>query len=324
MINETKDIDGSVVSEDVIEEVVAQQPEPELRKGKKNRTPKNFGHEFQLYLIEGTRDEVCNQHFYCFNAEDDPNTFDEAMKSHDVAFWKEAINDEMDFVIGNNTWVLADLPPDCKPLGCKWIFKKKMKVDGTVKKFKARLLIALASIHNLIIHQMNVKTTFLNGELDEEALKQNHQKFDEVVLSNGYLVNQADKYVDLKKVILSSRFFLKDKGEADVIFVSTPIDTSKKLRPNNGHVLSQLEYSRVIGCLMYAMTFTRPYIAFVVGYTDASWISNTKDNSSTSGWVFLLDGGLISWASKKQTCITSSTMKYEFVALAAAGKKLNG
>ncbi|GJU38245.1 hypothetical protein Tco_1191202 [Tanacetum coccineum] len=50
-------------------------------------------------------------------------------------------------------------------------------------------------------------------------------------------------------------------------------------------------------------------------------ISNTEDNSSTSGWVFLPGGGAISCASKKQTCITSSTMEYEFVALAAAGKK---
>nr|GEY51568.1 zinc finger, CCHC-type [Tanacetum cinerariifolium] len=123
-------------------------------------------------------------------------------------------------------------------------------------------------------------------------------------------------------------------------------------------------YSRVIGYLMYAMTCTRPDIAFVVGklsrytsnpgtqhwqaiqrvlkylkktmdyrlvyfgypsvlegYTDASWISNTGDNSSTSGWVFLLGGGAIYWASKKQTCITGSTMESEFVALTAAGKE---
>ncbi|GJU93554.1 hypothetical protein Tco_1318310 [Tanacetum coccineum] len=49
-------------------------------------------------------------------------------------------------------------------------------------------------------------------------------------------------------------------------------------------------------------------------------ISNTEDNSSTSGWVFLL-GGAISWVSKKQTCITGSTMESKFVALAAAGKE---
>ncbi|GKA19314.1 zinc finger, CCHC-type containing protein [Tanacetum coccineum] len=104
-------------------------------------TPKSFGPEFQLYLIERTRDEVSDQHSYCFNVEDDPKTFDKAMKSQDVSFWKEAINDEMDSIMGNNTWVLADLPPGCKRLGCKWIFKRKLKVDGTIEKFKARLVI---------------------------------------------------------------------------------------------------------------------------------------------------------------------------------------
>ncbi|GKD82963.1 zinc finger, CCHC-type containing protein [Tanacetum coccineum] len=220
-----------------------------------------------------------------------------------------------------------------------------------------RLLIAMASIHNLIIHQMDMKTTFLNGDLDEEvymnkpqgfimtgnknklcklimslyglkqAPKQWHQKFDEVVLSNGYLLNQADKcvyskfdktgkgviiclyldnmlifgtdqvQVDLTKEFLSSRFFMKDMGEADVILgirikdeskgiaisqshyiekalkkfnyfdctpVSTHMDTSEKLMPNNGQAVSQLEYSRMIDCLMYAMTYTRPDIAFAV------------------------------------------------------------
>ncbi|GJW65723.1 zinc finger, CCHC-type containing protein, partial [Tanacetum coccineum] len=204
-----------------------------------------------------------------------------------------------------------------------------------------RLLIAMASIHNLIIHQMDVKITFLNGELDEE--------------------------IDLTNEFLSSRFSMKDMGKADVILgirikhesngiaisskshlygevlkklnyfdytpVSTPMDTNEKLMPNNGQAVFQLKYSRVIGCLMYAMTYTRPDIAFAVGklsrytsnpgthhwqsiqrvlkylkktmdyrwtytsyplvlegYTDASWISNTEDNSSTSDWEFLLGG----------------------------------
>ncbi|GJQ89253.1 zinc finger, CCHC-type containing protein [Tanacetum coccineum] len=392
--NRTEDIGGSVVTEEVV-----QQPEPELRKSKRNRTPKDFRPEFQLYLIEGTRDGVSDQHSYCFNVKDDPKIFDEAIKSQDVAFWKEAINDEMDSIMGNNTWVLADLPPGCKPLGCKWIFKRKPKVDGTIEKFKARLvfqgfkqkseidyfdtyapvaristirlLIAMVSIHNLIIHQMDVKTAFLNGDLDEE--------------------------VDLMKEFLSSRFSMKEMRETDVILgirikhesneitifeshyiekvlkkfnyfdctqVSTPMDTSEKLMPNNGQTVSQLEYSRMIGCLMYVITCTRSDIAFAVGklskytsnpdtqhwqviqrvlkylkktidyrltytgyplvlegYTDVSWISNTEDNSSTSGWVFLLGGGAISWASKKQTYITGSTMKYEFMALAAAHKE---
>ncbi|GKE41033.1 hypothetical protein Tco_1464438 [Tanacetum coccineum] len=83
--NGTEYIGGSVVSEEVTEEVV-QHPEPELRISKRNRTPKNFGPEFQLYLIEGTRDGVSDKYSYWFNIEDDLKTFDEAIKSQDVAF----------------------------------------------------------------------------------------------------------------------------------------------------------------------------------------------------------------------------------------------
>ncbi|GKD95415.1 hypothetical protein Tco_1375252, partial [Tanacetum coccineum] len=60
---------------------------------------------------------------------------------------------------------------------------------------------------------------------------------------------------------------------------STPMDTSDKMMPNNGQDVSQLEYSRVIGCLMYAMTCTRPNIAFVVGK-----LSRYTSNPGTQHW----------------------------------------
>ncbi|GKD38789.1 zinc finger, CCHC-type containing protein, partial [Tanacetum coccineum] len=416
---------------------------PEPRKGKRVRKAKSYGSDFQLYLVEGSRDQVGSQYSYCYSIEEDPRTYNEAMQSRDSAFWKEAIDDEIGSIMENNTWVLSDLPPGCKPLGCKWIFKRKMKVDGTIDKFKARLviqgfrqkegidyfdtyalvarittirlLLALAAIHNLVIHQMDVKTAFLNGDLEEEvymkqpegfvmpgnehkvcklvkslyglkqAPKQWHQKFDEVVLSSGFLLNQSDKcvyskfdssgkgviiclyvddmlifgtyqnQVDKTKKFLSSRFSMKDMGEADVILDSSPVSTPmylvEKLKPNTGKLVDQLKYSRVIGCLMYAMTSTRPDIAYAVGrlsrftsnpsrqhwqaitrvfkylkgtmnyglsyvrypsvleaYSDASWINHIEDPSSTSRWVFLPREGVISWASKKQTCITGSTI----------------
>ncbi|GJS28021.1 zinc finger, CCHC-type containing protein [Tanacetum coccineum] len=145
--------------------------------------------------------------------------------------------------------------------------------------------------------------------------------------------------VDLTKEFLSLKLSMKDIGEANVILgirikhesnkiaisqsyyiekvlkkfnyfdctpVSTPMATSEKLIPNNGQAVSQLDSSRVIGCLMYVMTCTRPDIAFAVGklsrytsnYGTQHWqaiqqISNAKDTSSTSGWVFLLGGGAI-------------------------------
>ena len=127
------------------------------------------------------------------------------MASHDSAFWKKATDDEMQSLIGNNTWVLVDLPPTRKPIGCKWIFYKKIKIDGTIDKFKAclvaqgfrqkisidhfdtyalvarittmRFQVALAIIYHLEIHQMDVKTAFLYGEIDEEVYMKQPEGF---------------------------------------------------------------------------------------------------------------------------------------------------
>jgi hypothetical protein len=93
----------------------------------------------------------------------------------------------------------------CKAVGCKCIFKKKLKPDGTIDKYKARLvakwftqkegedffdtyspvtrltiisvLVVLAASHGLLIHQMDVKTAFLNGELYEEIYMQQPDGF---------------------------------------------------------------------------------------------------------------------------------------------------
>ncbi|GJX11747.1 zinc finger, CCHC-type containing protein [Tanacetum coccineum] len=313
-------------------------------------------HTDDLYLVEGSRDQGGSQYSYCFSIEEDPRTYNEAMQYRDVAFWKEAIDDEIGSIMENNTWVLSNLPPGCKPLGCKWIFKRKIKVDGTIDKFKARLvikgfrqkegidyldtyapvarittfrlLLALSAIHNLVIHQIDVKIAFLNGDLDKEVYMKQPKGF-------VMLVSLLEK-------------ILKKFNPEDCSPMNTPIDLVEKLKPNTGKPVDHLEYSRAIGCLMYAMTSTRPDIAYVVGrlsrftsnpsrqhwkvitrvfkylregYSDASWINHVEDSSSTSGWVFLLGGGAILWASKKQTCITSSTMESELVALVAAGKE---
>nr|GEY21003.1 zinc finger, CCHC-type [Tanacetum cinerariifolium] len=208
-----------------------------------------------------------------------------------------------------------------------------------------RLLIAMASIHNLIIHQIDVKTAFLNGELEEEVYMNRPL---------GFIMSGNENKVDLTKECFSSRFSMKDIREADVILgirikhesngiaisqshyvknvlkkfnysnytpVSTPLDTCEKLMPNRGLAHWQA-IKRVLKYLKKTMDYRfSGYPSVLEGYTDVSWISNTEDDSSISSWVFLLGGGAISWASKKQTCITGSIIEYEFVALAAASKE---
>ena len=54
-----------------------------------------------------------------------------------------------------------------------------------------------------------------------------------------------------------------------------------------------------------------------MGYTDVDWGGDLNERKSTSGYVFLLNNGVISWSSKKQLCIALSTMEAEFMAFSA-------
>ena len=241
------------------------------------------------------------------------------MNSSESLMWKKAIHSEIDSILQNHTWELVDLLPSCKPVSSKWVFKRKRKVDGSINKYKARLVIkgyrktegidyfdtyspvmrinsirmvfAIAILRNLEVHQMDVKTAFSNGELDEEiyieqpesfsapgqrkkvyklvkslyGLKQSpkqwHEKFDNIMMSHGFKINECDKCVYVKEVkhgyvivclyvcdmlivgsddkrvtstknMLNSRFDIKDMGLADVILGINLIRTS------NGLILS--------------------------------------------------------------------------------------
>jgi len=112
----------------------------ELRKSKRVRKTKNYGPDLLVYLVEGSRDSISNCVPYFFNVKSDPLIYEEAMSSSTASFWKEAINDEMTSIMGNDTWKLVDLPPGCKPIGCKWVFKTKKNLDGSILKFKDRLV----------------------------------------------------------------------------------------------------------------------------------------------------------------------------------------
>ena len=73
--------------------------------------------------------------------------------------------------------------------------------------------------------------------------------------------------------------------------------------------------------LNYGLHYTR-HPAILEGYSDANWISDTKDTKSTSGYVFTLGGAAVSWKSSKQTCIARSTRESEFIALDKVGEEV--
>ncbi|KAL5583076.1 hypothetical protein UlMin_015518 [Ulmus minor] len=71
---------------------------------------------------------------------DDPLTISDAMKDVDSKAWQQAMDLEMDSMYSNQVWELVDLPEGVKPIGCKWIYKRKRGVAGRVETYKARLV----------------------------------------------------------------------------------------------------------------------------------------------------------------------------------------
>ncbi|KAK8539061.1 hypothetical protein V6N13_135825 [Hibiscus sabdariffa] len=72
--------------------------------------------------------------------QDEPKTYQEAVASPDSEKWLEAMRSEMDSMSENQVWTLVEPPEGIKPIGCKWVFKKKTDMDGNVQTYKGRLV----------------------------------------------------------------------------------------------------------------------------------------------------------------------------------------
>jgi hypothetical protein len=112
------------------------------------------------------------------------------------SYWKKMVNRDIEFIMNNHAQKLMDIPYASKLFGYKWIFKWKIKADGILNKYEAkivvkcfkqqeemnyfdtcspisrinsiRILIAITIINKVEIHQIDAKITFLNSDLDEE------------------------------------------------------------------------------------------------------------------------------------------------------------
>ena len=72
--------------------------------------------------------------------EDDPTSFEEAMRSVDSSKWTAAMEDEMKSMRANKVWDLEEIPKGVKIVGCKWVYKTKCDSKGNIERFKARLV----------------------------------------------------------------------------------------------------------------------------------------------------------------------------------------
>ena len=127
--------------------------------------------------------------------DDEPTTYEESLNSLEYDKWLIAMKSEMDSMYTNQVWTLVDPPKGIKPIGCKWIFKKKMHMEGNVITYKSRLvakgyrqrqgidydetfspvamfksiriLLIIVAHYDYEIMRMDVKMTFLNRNLSK-------------------------------------------------------------------------------------------------------------------------------------------------------------
>lgn len=173
----------------------------------------------------------------------DPMTVAEAKGGPNANEWKLAMDDEIKSHAENNTWSLTKLPNNRKPIKAKWVFKTKSDDKGNIVRYKARLvakgcsqifgidymetfspvvrynsiryLLALAVQRNLIIHQMDAVTAFLQGDLEEEIYMEQPEDYQDgtnrVCKLNRsiYGLKQAGRQWNLKLDVALRKFGLQ-------------------------------------------------------------------------------------------------------------------
>ena len=211
--------------------------------------------------------------------EDDPTSVKQAKQCTNSEKWIVAMQEEMKSMKDNGVWDLIELPKGVKPIGCKWIFKTKLDSKGNVERYKARLvakgftqkegidyketfspvstkdsfriIMALVAHCDLELHQMDVKTAFLNGDIDEtiymvqlknfelgnpkhlvcrlkksiyglkQASRQWYWKFDKVISSYGFKENTVDQCIYIK--FSGSKFVILVLYVDDILLASNDV-----------------------------------------------------------------------------------------------------
>ena len=298
--------------------------------------PDFYGHAMNVMVVES----------------DDPAMYDEAMMSPDSDKWFEAMKSKMGSMYENQVWTLVDLPNDRKAVENKWIFKKKTDADGNVTVYKARLvakgfrqiqgvdydetfspvamlksvriMLAIAAFFDYEIWQMDVKTAFLNGNIEEElymiqpkgfvdpkdvnkvcklqrsiyGLKQASRswnlRFDEVIKSFGFVQTYGEACI-YKKVSGSSIAFLILYVD-DILLIGNDVELLKSVKDylNSKFSMKDLgEAAYILGIKIYRDRSRR-----LIGLSQSTYLDKIlkkfRMDESKKGFLPMLQGTKLS------------------------------
>nr|GEW83152.1 putative ribonuclease H-like domain-containing protein [Tanacetum cinerariifolium] len=227
--------------------------------------------------------------------------------------WVDAMQEELLQFQIQKVWILVDFPFGKKAIRTKWVYRNKKDKREVVVRNKARLVaqglrqeegidydevfspvarneairifLAFASYMGFIVYQMDVKSAFLYGTIDEE-----------------------DKYV---AEILKKFDFLSVKTASTPIETRKPLVKDKEVADVDVHLYRYLKGQPKLG-LWYPKVSSFDLEA----YSDSDYVGANLDRKSTTRGCQFLGRRLISWQCKKQTIVATSTTEAEYVAAA--------
>eukprot|EP00253_Pinus_taeda_P007745 PITA_07745 len=296
------------------------------------------------------------------------------------------MNEEYCSLLENDTWDLVPLQKGQKLVRCKWVYKTKYGPDGKVNKHKARLVakgfsqvegidytetfspiakmnsillvLSLAASFKWEVHHMDVKSTFLHGDLHEEiymeqpigfiqtdsslicrlkksfyGLKQDprawYAKMDSFLLESGFSRCHSDNIVYTKKVgksLIILVLYLDDlilTGSDPNLINHVKSSLKKKFKMTDlGHLHYflglQVLQSKEGISLSQSNAEESPLL---VGFTDSDWDGDPDDWKFTVSYAFTLGSGPITWACKNQGVISLSSSEAEYRGVVEASKE---
>eukprot|EP00253_Pinus_taeda_P033577 PITA_33577 len=286
------------------------------------------------------------------------------------------MNEEYRSLSANDTWDLVSLPKGRKLVRCKWVYRTKFGPEGKVDKHKARLVakgfsqvegidytetfspvakmnpirlvLFLSASFKWEVHQRDVKSAFLNGELHEETymeqppgftqtnsnlvcqlkkslydLKQSprawYAKMDNFLLDTGFSRCHSDNTVYTKKV---GKYFIILVLYVDLILTGSDPNFMSNVKSSLKKKFEMIDLGHLHYFLgLQVLQFKEEASLLLVGFTDSDWVGDPDDRKSTAGHVFTLGSGPIAWACKRQCAISLSSAEAEYCGAVEASKE---
>jgi len=223
----------------------------------------------------------------------------------------------------NNTWTVCPLPPQKRALGCKWVYKIKYHANGTIERFKARLVIlgnhqiegidynetfapvakmvtvriilAVAAAKHWELHQMDVHNAFLHGGLANGELLANPDRYRRLV---GRLIYLCFTRPELSYCVhVLSQFMQQPRTE----HWEAALRVVRYLKSNPGQ-----------GVLLDSRCDLQ-----LSGWCDSDWAACPLTRKSLTGWIVFLGHSPISWKTKKQNTVARSSAEAEYRSMAS-------